>query len=123
MRACVEHAFGLLKNRFPVLAFPVHASLQSRADTVWCCVLLHNLFIDCGESAVELGVAEFADSAAATAVVNDWVGLAADVAENFDEILFESRGRPSALDRFRYQQASETRDSWYTTVLQLHGKI
>lgn len=124
MRVCVEHAFGMLKKRFPVLALPVQSLLQTRADTVWCCMLLHNFFIDCGESNTELFCSQVAvGTAAAAAIVEEWVDLAADVAEALDDIIFENRGRPTALDRALYDQAAQIRDAWYSQLLQLNGYL
>lgn len=48
----VEHAFGRLTRRFPLIAKPHKQALTTRAETVWACCILHNFVIDCGGEAV-----------------------------------------------------------------------
>lgn len=121
---CVEHAFGMLKKRFPILALPMQSLLQTRADTVWCCLLLHNFFIDCGESNTEFFCSQVSvGTRAAASIIDEWIGLAADATEALDDMIFESRGRPSAHERAVYTAAAEIRDMWYSQLLQLHESV
>lgn len=48
-RACIENAFGILKKRWRCLHNGLECRLRNSAETVWACMVLHNICIAQGD--------------------------------------------------------------------------
>ena len=59
MRNIIERAFGLLKRRFRILRTPPEYSLDTQADIVYACVVIHNFLIE--QRVLEMGMEHLRD--------------------------------------------------------------
>lgn len=114
-RVVVEHAFGLLKRRFPVLLVPATGAISLRVDLVWAGVLLHNWIMQQNIDNEEPLDAQF--SSQLTTYLQEWQELAEDISESAQDLIFSSRGRPSAMRVARYEEARQVRDAWYNAII------
>lgn len=98
-RVTVEHAFGWLKRRFPIIAVPHQQTIEMRVATVWMCAALHKFLIQCGDTVYNRRGEAHHNNQQAQARYEEWIERGEFNTESSDsEYHFQAAGRPSLND-------------------------